>query len=825
MLRGTVVLATGIYSMVRTRQRKAEAERQGNGEPRRSYSSKKKEDPNPSSGKLYLFAGLGCIIGVLYFVYQGYLETRVNTPLNYPRAVREHGLDIPERYWGSYRPGLYFGMKTRAAKDVNTGLMWFLPQHIQQHGLGLRHWCEQGDNLKQFGWNKHDGVNFGIQNILDRSVNITTSFVKTPGGKFGGDWSNRIEVKPIKKKDSGENMEVGLLYYAALEDGAGDARLTPVYADDGSLAEIRGTSSGLGSWRLWWKASKGEVTSAHHLVTLVPGLETLTDTVLTSLRLFNGRIVGLDSGRSMHTNKPNFIVFQLNMKGPTMLDIVFESDSNLNREESLVDYHYTRALNEWIAKFDIRFEQTFHLGGKSFNETAVRFAQSAMSNMIGGIGYFYGASAVKSRYNRSPVPYWDAPLYTGVPSRSFFPRGFLWDEGFHNLLISKWDKDISADILAHWLDLLNSEGWIPREQILGKEARAKVPAEFVVQENRNANPPTLLLTLHSIVHDIHDGMTDWWTGYLSRMWPRLVTWYNWFNTTQVGELRGTYRWRGRNGTAIRELNPKTLTSGLDDYPRASHPTRDERHLDLRCWMALASRLMADIGQLLGRTDYKKFESTARFLYNNDYLEHRHWSQSHKAFLDWGLHTDDVSLQRPKPVPGTHPSQVSKEKVRVMVSDPQLGFVNSYGYVSLFPFLLQILEPENPKLEIILTDLLNPDLLFTPFGLRSLALTAPLYMKRNTEHDPPYWRGPIWINLNYLTIRAAHGYANREGPYKAQAQKVYSILREAVINNVMKEYYRTGYVWEQYNDRTGEGQGCKPFTGWSALTVLLMGETY
>ena len=30
-------------------------------------------------------------------------------------------------------------------------------RYIQQGGLGLRHWCEQGDDLQQFGWNKHDG--------------------------------------------------------------------------------------------------------------------------------------------------------------------------------------------------------------------------------------------------------------------------------------------------------------------------------------------------------------------------------------------------------------------------------------------------------------------------------------------------------------------------------------------------------------------------------------------------------------------------------------------------------------------------------------------
>ena len=45
--------------------------------------------------------------------------------------------------------------------------------------------------------------------------------------------------------------------------------------------------------------------------------------------------------------------------------------------------------------------------------------------------------------------------------------------GFKNLL-SRWDRRMSKEIIAHWLDLLNIDGWIPREQILGDEARRYV---------------------------------------------------------------------------------------------------------------------------------------------------------------------------------------------------------------------------------------------------------------------------------------------------------------------------------------------------------------
>lgn len=47
---------------------------------------------------------------------------------------------------------------------------------------------------------------------------------------------------------------------------------------------------------------------------------------------------------------------------------------------------------------------------------------------------------------------------------------------------------------------MNMNGWIPREMILGNEALAKVPPEFVVQHDSVANPPMFFYLIQKFMN-------------------------------------------------------------------------------------------------------------------------------------------------------------------------------------------------------------------------------------------------------------------------------------------------------------------------------------
>ena len=85
------------------------------------------------------------------------------------------------------------------------------------------------------------------------------------------------------------------------------------------------------------------------------------------------------------------------------------------------------------------------------------------SNLLGGVGYFWGDQVIDKsyapEYEEENEGFWrDAEearsrnkqelvggyeLFSAIPSRPFFPRGFLWDEGFHLLPILDWDIGVT----------------------------------------------------------------------------------------------------------------------------------------------------------------------------------------------------------------------------------------------------------------------------------------------------------------------------------------------------------------------------------------------
>lgn len=144
------------------------------------------------------------------------------------------------------------------------------------------------------------------------------------------------------------------------------------------------------------------------------------------------------------------------------------------------------------------------------------------------------------------------------------------------------------DVIRRWLNLMDDSGWIPREQILGSEARSRVPHEFQPQHRDHANPPAFFLTFDKLIRKFEKRLSkledstvlfsdekivenansrenfeilvqsdtelkEYFT-FFKEVYPRLSYWYLWLKNTQSGSLENTFRWRGRT-------KDHTLSSG------------------------------------------------------------------------------------------------------------------------------------------------------------------------------------------------------------------------------------------------------------------------
>ncbi|CAH0055870.1 unnamed protein product, partial [Clonostachys solani] len=721
--------------------------------------------------------------------------------------------------WGPYRPNLYFGVRPQIPESLLMGLMWADGTNT----AGIRDTCEQDEGMR-YGWSIYDTRVGGSQAIYDEELHIDLKidFIKTEDGKG---WAVRIVGTP--RSDAPGDLKTAIIIHAAVEQSTNHPPkiLACGMANQGE-AMCSGDITGLGQFTLY---TVGDASNKVIHDTFVKSVQVSEAQIWQAKSVFQNQVHDVRDIQGDGVGNMHFI--QTTFEGAFVVTLTYHDSES----DPISPDNFQRTLNDLHSSFSAGIKRVFPRSAPFKDEKYTPFTHYLLSNLLGGMGFFHGDSKADlthaPEYDETKPMFWEAAkeamthadittrnatsLLSFVPSRPFFPRGFLWDEGFHLLLVIEWDLDLAVSVLQSWLSLMDDNGWMGREQILGPEARSKVPRKFQTQYPHYANPPTFLLLANVLVSKLTGRST--YTGHkskyisssqeasalLKRLYPLLSRHYGWFRRTQSGNFGDSYprpedavkgegyRWRGRTPD-------HTLTSGLDDYPRANPPHPSELHVDALAWVGASARALQQVAELLGEdTDASMYQQHVKDVKHN--LDVLHWNDAEKAYCD---STTTV---------GTHNSPIYQH-------------VCHLGYVSLFPLILGLMDAKHKHLLDTLNLLSETSKLWSPYGLRSLNKTDPNYGKNEN-----YWRGPVWVNINVLAILSLHeigreGLNDGEMPSEVQmrALSLASSLREALVTTVYDSWEATGFAWEQYNDETGEGSRSRAFTGWTACVILLMG---
>ncbi|KAK3694649.1 glycoside hydrolase family 63 protein [Podospora appendiculata] len=707
------------------------------------------------------------------------------------------------------------------------GLMWASGDSRDHMLETLRDTCEQNDGMQGYGWSIYDTRVGGSQTMYDTilHINLTTDFIKSSDGDS---WAVRVTGTPRSDHDLPLSVKTTIIFHAAIEQAGSDGTRSLLCGKPGGVeAACNGTVPALGSFG--FQVVGDAQNNATHDVA-VKTMQVPEEKIWQAKSVFTDQARALAGGSSVLNDEPgagNMHFIQATFEGSFAITFTYRaSEAAFIKPEGL-----EAGLHKFSSGYPTSVDKAFPRTAPFDQENHALFSQAILSSLLGGLGFFHGDSKADlshaPEYQETDLEFWKkaatamshAPitttspksLLTYTPSRPFFPRGFLWDEGFHLLPVIEWDLDLAVSVLQSWLNLTDDDGWIGREQILGPEARSRVPGEFQTQYPHHANPPTLSLLFPILISkltgtsqyvghpSVYLSSPDQASTMLRDLYPLLARQYQWFHRTQAGTFNNTYPrpegtipgegycWRGRTPL-------HTLTSGLDDYPRANPPHPGELHIDALAWVGPSAQALHQVAAYLNET-----ADAAMYTEHLSSIKHNlgvlHWDPDSQTYCDTTIDNNNTFKR-----------------------------VCHQGYLSLFPLLLGLLDANHTNLPSVLSLLSDPAKLWSPHGLRSLSAADENYGK-----DEDYWRGAVWMNLDVLAMQRLRDVGLQKPipgwsatPVQKTALRLAAELRERVVQTVYDGWAQTGFFWEQYGDASGEGRHSRAFTGWTACVILLMG---
>jgi hypothetical protein len=251
-----------------------------------------------------------------------------------------------------------------------------------------------------------------------------------------------------------------------------------------------------------------------------------------------------------------------------------------------------------------------------------------------------------------------------------------------------------------------------------------------------------------------------WT---SPWWNRLADMMNyWENARRASD--GLFIWfngveSGTDNSTAVSSNPALVTEGVD----------------LQVYIYREYLALAKIASKLGKnSEVTKYQKKASDL--KDLINSKMWSQ-----------TDGIYYNL----------------------DSRTGLpVKIKSWQSFTPLWAKIPSPDQAK-QMIETHLLSEEEFWAPNGVRTLAKTDAAY-----DPNGGYWRGPVWVVSNYLTMHGLMNYG-----YQTQAQD----LAQKTVDLLVEDFTQTGGMNECYNPETGAPTASGNFVSWDLTAEHMLQE--
>ncbi len=269
--------------------------------------------------------------------------------------------------------------------------------------------------------------------------------------------------------------------------------------------------------------------------------------------------------------------------------------------------------------------------------------------------------------------------------------------------------------------------------------------------------------------------------FLRDSYPRLKRYLEWIMRHRDSDGGGLVEWAIEGDPLCRSGE-----SGMDNSPRFDSACALDA-TDFNAYLSLEFECMAEFAEILALKEDVKYWNDLHSLWNAR-INERLWNEKEGLYMDFDLHSGE-----------------------------QTGVAASSGFLPLICG-----APSREQAEKLLANLKDPETFGTPFRVPSIS------RKCSSFYQKDMWRGPVWININWLIAFGLERYGWNE-----EAR----MLLEETAREEEKYYLKYGTFFEFYDDRRecdppqllrkGECSPSKPYHqafhdyGWSATLYIDM----